>query len=174
MWLVIGIYWSLERLYAKQHPTHVSKFEATCNIDLELGSYWISKPWVKGEPIVWSVYSILTEIDWKLVKPKMHTFAKGDLPPDSEEYQSHVRCEHGGLCLNPTNRCRISSQVNMFCTLWILLIVHTQAFNLLRSLFPAWEPMSGDMEPCLVCDGLMNMGMEDRLEVRRRADDEKV
>ncbi|KAJ7940429.1 hypothetical protein B0H13DRAFT_2648065 [Mycena leptocephala] len=133
----------LERLYAKQHPTHVSKFEATCNIDLELGSYWISKPWVK---------------DWKLVKPKMHTFAKGDLPPDSEEYQSHVRCEHGGLCLNPTNRCRISSQ----------------AFNLLRSLFPAWEPMSGDMEPCLVCDGLMNMGMEDRLEVRRRADDEKA
>ncbi|KAF7338128.1 hypothetical protein MVEN_02037600 [Mycena venus] len=133
----------LEKLYAKEHPVHVSKFDATCQDGLDHGGYWISRLWLK---------------DWKLNKPKMHTFAKSDPPPDSEEYQSHVRCEHGGLSLNSANRCRIS----------------TQAFDLLHSLFPSWEPMSGDLEPCLVCDGLMNMGMEDRLEVRRRADDEKA
>ncbi|KAJ6525652.1 hypothetical protein B0H19DRAFT_585928 [Mycena capillaripes] len=133
----------LERLYAKQHPTHVAKFEAACNVDPDLGSYWVSKPWIK---------------DWKLVKPKMHIFAQGDPPPDSEDYQSHVSCEHGGLTLSSTNRCRIS----------------TEAFTFLRSLFPAWQPMSGDLEPCLICDGLMNMGIEDRAEVRRRADDEKA
>ncbi|KAJ7444900.1 hypothetical protein FB451DRAFT_1343700 [Mycena latifolia] len=127
----------LERLYQHQHPRVVDEFDAVCNVNVELGSYWISKPWVK---------------------PKMHIFAEGDPPPDSDDYQSHVRCEHGGLCLSLTNRSRIS----------------VQAFTLLRSLFPSWEPMSGDMEPCLICDGLKNMGMEDRLEARRRAEDEKT
>lgn len=88
----------------------------------------------------------------------MHIVAQGDPPPDSEDYKSHVSCEHGGLALNPANRCRIS----------------TEAFIFLRSLFPAWQAMPGDLEPCLICDGLVNMGMEDRIEVRRRADDEKV
>ncbi|KAJ7709699.1 hypothetical protein B0H17DRAFT_999051 [Mycena rosella] len=133
----------LERLYQKQHPLVVTEFDDICNVNIELGSYWISKPWVK---------------DWKLAKPKMHTFAEGDPPPDSEEYQSHVRCEHGGLCLNATNRMRIS----------------VQAFTLLRSLYPTWESMSGDMEPCLICEGLRSMGVNDRLEVRRRAEDEKA
>jgi hypothetical protein len=34
--------------------------------------------------------------------------------------------------------------------------------------------MPGDMDPCMVCDGLLNMGKEDRLEARRRAEEEKV
>lgn len=141
----------------KEHPTHVSKFEA-CQNDLERDTYWISKSWLKGKHVLRLADSILTVIDWKLVKPKMHTFAKGDLPPDSEEYQSHVRCEHGGLCLSPANRCRVSAEASGF----------------LRSLFPAWEPLSGDLESCLICEALKNMGEEDKLEVRRRADDEKV
>lgn len=45
---------------------------------------------------------------------------------------------------------------------------------MLRTLYPSWDPIPGDMEPCLVCDGLMNMGKEDRLEVRRLAENEKV
>ncbi|KAF8212019.1 hypothetical protein K438DRAFT_1223096 [Mycena galopus ATCC 62051] len=133
----------LEKLYGKEHPIHTSKFDAACQADDEQGSYWISKSWLK---------------DWKMKNPKMHTFAKDDPPPDSEAYQSHVRCEHGGLSINPANRCRIS----------------TQACDLLRSLFPAWDPVSGDLEPCLVCDGLVNMGLEDKLEIRRRADEEKA
>ncbi|KAJ6497048.1 hypothetical protein C8R47DRAFT_1184375 [Mycena vitilis] len=133
----------IERLYGKRHPVHASELDAVCNVDIDLGSYWISKSWLR---------------DWKLVRPKMHTFAQDDPPPDSEGYLSDVQCEHGGLSLNVSNRCRIS----------------TQGYVLLRSLFPAWEPISGDTEPCLVCDGLRNMGMEDRLEVRRRADDEKA
>ncbi|KAJ7510074.1 cysteine proteinase [Mycena galericulata] len=132
-----------DKLYRKEHSALVVRFDALYNVGLDLGSYWISKPWLK---------------DWKLVNPKMHIPGQDDPPPDSSEYQSHVRCEHGGLCLNPSNRMRIS----------------IQACNLLRSLWPLWEPMTGDMEPCLVCDGLKNMGKEDRLEVRRRADDEKA
>ncbi|KAJ6623503.1 hypothetical protein B0H10DRAFT_2010118 [Mycena sp. CBHHK59/15] len=133
----------LERVYQKQHPTLVAEFDAVWNAELELGSYWISKAWLK---------------DWKLLKPKMHVFALGDPAPDSEPFASHVQCEHGGLSLNQTQRCQIS----------------IRAFALLRSLYPSWEPMSGDMEACLVCDGLINMGKEDRLEVRRRAEDEKA
>ncbi|KAF7363613.1 hypothetical protein MSAN_01018400 [Mycena sanguinolenta] len=134
----------LEKLYLKEHPIHVSNFEAASPNDLEHGSFWISKPWLK---------------DWKLVKPKMHAFAKSDdPPPDSEEYHSHVHCEHNGLCISSAHRCRIS----------------TAAFGVLHSLYPAWEPLSGDAEVCLICDGLMNMGLEDKLEVRRRADEEKA
>ncbi|KAJ7087835.1 hypothetical protein C8R44DRAFT_28584 [Mycena epipterygia] len=132
----------LERLYHTQHPLLVAEFQSVCGIDTEGSGYWISRLWLK---------------DWRLNKPKMHT-AEGDPPPDSDEYQSHVRCEHGGLSLNPTNRSRIS----------------IEAVTLLRTLYPSWNPISGDMEPCLVCDGLMNMGKEDRLEVRRRAENEKA
>ncbi|KAJ7775067.1 hypothetical protein B0H16DRAFT_1672615 [Mycena metata] len=131
----------LEKFYASQHKLHIAKFDEICNVDLELGSYWISKSWLK---------------DWRLVKPKMHT-VDGDLPPNSDEYESDVRCEHQGLCPNPSNRCRIS----------------IQAFDLLHSLFPAWDPISGNEETCLICDGLKNMGDADRAEARRRADEEK-
>ncbi|KAJ7724461.1 hypothetical protein DFH07DRAFT_854832 [Mycena maculata] len=131
----------LEKLYRAQHSLHVADFDA-CNTDIDLGSYWISKPWLR---------------DWKLQTPKMHTAGEPDPSPDSGEYLPHVQCQHGGLCLNTSNRTRIS----------------IQAFTKLRSLYPAWEPMPGDMELCLVCHGLKNMGEEDRLELRRRADDEK-
>ncbi|KAJ7156934.1 hypothetical protein C8R43DRAFT_1183392, partial [Mycena crocata] len=132
-----------ERLYLKQHPLLVNEFEALWNVDIQLGSYWMSKPWLR---------------EWKKSKPGFHTYAESDPPPDYDEFDSHVCCEHGGLCLNPTNRIRIS----------------VQALTLLRSLYPSWEPMPGDMEPCIVCDGLKNMGNEDRIEVRQRADDEKT
>ncbi|KAJ7172277.1 hypothetical protein C8R46DRAFT_1175273 [Mycena filopes] len=132
----------LDKLYLALHRDHVAKFDNIWNVDLELGSYWISKTWLK---------------DWKLVRPKMHT-ADGDLPPDFEEYDSEVRCDHKGLSLNSTHRIRIS----------------IQAFDLLHSLFPAWDPISGNEDVCLICDGLKNMGSEDRLEARRRADDEKA
>ncbi|KAK7020447.1 hypothetical protein R3P38DRAFT_2969526 [Favolaschia claudopus] len=132
----------LEKLYALEHPVHISKFDAVVQVDIDLESYWISKAWLK---------------DWKLAKPKMHICTKGDRPPDFEEYKTHVRCEHDGLCLNSTNRIRISKAAAEF----------------LRSLFPQWEPTSGDLEPCLICDGLKNMGAEDRIELRRHADEEK-
>ncbi|KAJ7047010.1 hypothetical protein C8F04DRAFT_1062446 [Mycena alexandri] len=132
----------LEKFYASQHKVHVAKFEEIWNVDLELESYWISKSWLK---------------DWKLVKPKMHT-VDGDLPPNSAEYESDVRCEHQGLCLNTSNRCRIS----------------IQAFDLLHSLFPAWDPISGNEETCLICNGLKNMGVADRIEARQRAEEEKT
>ncbi|KAJ7632814.1 cysteine proteinase [Roridomyces roridus] len=127
----------LEKLYQKQHPALVDSFDAVYNVNLDLGSYWISRSWLR---------------DWKLKNPKMHTSGKPDPPPDDGD-----RCEHGGLCLDVSKRTQIS----------------VEAFSLLRPLFPMWEPMSGDEEPCLVCDGLKNMRIEDRVEVRRRAEDEK-
>lgn len=41
----------------------------------------------------------------------MHVASTGDPGPDSPDYDSHVRCEHGGLSLNTTARRRISVEV---------------------------------------------------------------
>ncbi|KAF7304975.1 hypothetical protein MKEN_01212200 [Mycena kentingensis (nom. inval.)] len=94
--------------------------------------------------------------DWRLKLPKMHT-PTGDPSPGSEEYLAHVQCEHSGLSHNQTQRCRISSE----------------GVRLLQKLYPSWQPLAGDLAPCLVCDGLLHMGAEERLEVRRRAEEEK-
>ena len=44
--------------------------------------------------------------------PRMHVPAQDDPPPDSCDFDKHVRCEHGGLTLNTTNRCKISEEVS--------------------------------------------------------------
>jgi hypothetical protein len=85
-----------ERLYQVQHPRVVNKFDQ-CEEDADSDSgYWISKHWLK---------------DWRLMKPKMHLTSEGDPSPDAPDFDSHVRCEHGGLSMNSTNRRRISFQV---------------------------------------------------------------
>lgn len=44
--------------------------------------------------------------------PKMHIASTEDPAPDSEEFRSHVLCEHGGLTLNTINRRKISVEVS--------------------------------------------------------------
>ncbi|KAG7447960.1 cysteine proteinase [Guyanagaster necrorhizus] len=96
--------------------------------------------------------------DWKLAKPKMHTTSEGDPSPDAPEYDKHVRCEHGGLVLNTTSRTRIS----------------VKGLEILARLFPTWEAFSTEMEPCAVCEASIDMTKADRLELRKRAEDEKA
>ncbi|KAF7294772.1 hypothetical protein MIND_01014800 [Mycena indigotica] len=130
------------KLYAKQHPQQVIEFDEVCQpVPLQV-SYWISKPWLK---------------DWRLNRPKMTT-PTGDPSPGSDDYLGHVQCEHGGLALNTTQRCRISRR----------------GVELLQTLYPSWKPLSDELESCLVCDSLVNMGAEERQQVRRRAEEEKA
>ncbi|KAI5119495.1 hypothetical protein M0805_009519 [Coniferiporia weirii] len=96
--------------------------------------------------------------DWQLSKPKMHSPSHGDLPPDAPGFYSHVRCEHDMLALNVTSRRRVSSE----------------AFELLKRLFPAWDPPTWDAKACDVCTAMMSVSKESRLEQRKKAEDEKA
>jgi hypothetical protein len=84
-------------------------------------------------------------------------------------------CEHGGLALNISNRIRISHQVGQR-----LLIrprgytYDSQAFVLLKTLFPLWVTLSDTVAPCAVCDTLAENSREDKRELRRKAEEEKV
>lgn len=52
-------------------------------------------------------------VDWRLVKPKMHVQGDDDPSPDTADYASDVRCEHGNLTMNTSQRVRIGAQVRM-------------------------------------------------------------
>ncbi|KAK0210866.1 hypothetical protein DFS33DRAFT_1252154 [Desarmillaria ectypa] len=96
--------------------------------------------------------------DWKSAKPKMHVVSEGDPSPEAPEYDKHVRCEHGGLALNTTSRTRIS----------------VEGMEILTRLFPTWEAFSTEMEPCAVCEAFIDITKADRLELRKRAENEKA
>lgn len=49
-----------------------------------------------------------------------------------------------------------------------------QGYYLLKSLFPNWETLSTDAEVCIACDQLVHISKEDKREVRKRAEVEKV
>ena len=114
-------------------------------------------------------------IDWRLLKPKMHFTSQEDPGPDSVEFHNHVYCDHGGLTLNTTNRRKMSVQViisHLASISWFLN--EFQAVNILESLFPQWEPLRTDVDPCAVCEAEISLSKEDKREVRRRVEDEKV
>lgn len=93
-----------------------------------------------------------------MAKPKMHVVSEGDPSPEAPEYDKHVRCEHGGLVLNTTSRTRIS----------------VEGLEILTRLFPTWEAFSTEMEPCAVCEASIDITKADRLELRKRAENEKA
>ncbi|TDL21582.1 cysteine proteinase [Rickenella mellea] len=96
--------------------------------------------------------------DWRCPKPKMHVRSRGDPPPDDEEYARHVQCEHGGLSLNLSVRRRISEK----------------AVALLQKIYPNWNPPPWSEESCAVCDALVIISKEDKLELRKKAENEKA
>ena len=51
---------------------------------------------------------------------------------------------------------------------------HFQAFTLLRTLFPSWVTLSDAVGLCAVCDTLAETSREDKRELRKKAEEEKV
>lgn len=49
-----------------------------------------------------------------------------------------------------------------------------QAYDVLRELFPSWEAIPTDAETCPVCEALIHISKEDKREIRRQAEEEKV
>lgn len=49
-----------------------------------------------------------------------------------------------------------------------------KAVQLLQSIFPSWDPLNGDTETCAICDAEVHVSKEDKKEVRRRIEEEKV
>jgi len=96
--------------------------------------------------------------DWRLAKPKMHTPYQDDPAPDSPEYDDHVRCEHGGLGPNITHRRRISEE----------------GAQIIRILYPSWNPPSTDVEICVLCQASISKSRESNRGLRKQAEDEKV
>jgi hypothetical protein len=102
----------LEKLYQYEHPRHVAQFDAVVNEADSIG-YWISRHWVKGtrHSSLVRANSQNVDADWRQLKPKMHVPSQNDPAPDSQGFQDHVTCEHGGLALNISARTRISQKV---------------------------------------------------------------
>jgi hypothetical protein len=50
----------------------------------------------------------------------------------------------------------------------------SQAFALLKTLFPSWVTLSDALGPCDVCDTLAENSREDKRELRKKAEEEKV
>jgi hypothetical protein len=50
----------------------------------------------------------------------------------------------------------------------------SQAFTLLKTLFPSWVTLSDAVGPCVVCDTLAETSREDKRELRKKAEEEKV
>jgi len=103
----------------------------------------------------------------------MHVASHEDPGPDSVEFHNDVYCEHGYLTLNSTNRRKMSVQVSMSSSHYSFLKV-SQAVDLLKTLFPQWEPLYSEVDPCAVCEAEISLSREDKREVRRRVEDEKV
>jgi hypothetical protein len=49
-----------------------------------------------------------------------------------------------------------------------------QAFTLLKTLFPSWVTLSEGVGPCPACDALAENSREDKRELRKKAEEEKV
>ena len=88
----------------------------------------------------------------------MHVPHQDDPAPDSPEYSSHVRCEHGGLCPNIAHRKRISEQ----------------GAQIIHILYSSWNPPSTDVGVCAVCQASASKSQESNRGLRKRAEDEKV
>ena len=92
------------------------------------------------------------------MKPKMHIPYQDDPSPDSLEYDAHVRCEHEGLCPNIAHRKRISKE----------------GAQIIRILYPSWNPPSTDVGVCVVCQASVSKSHESNRGLRKQAEDEKV
>ncbi|KZT28434.1 cysteine proteinase [Neolentinus lepideus HHB14362 ss-1] len=132
-----------EQLYQREHPKLVAQFNKLCTDDRDSKRYWISKTWLK---------------DWKLSKPKMHQPGSQDPAPDSVPFALHVRCEHGGLCLDSTLRRTIPEP----------------AYDMLKAYFLSWQTLSVEDVPCAICEISRHGCKEEQSELKGKAELEKT
>lgn len=88
----------------------------------------------------------------------MHTPSQPDPAPDDPYYMDDVMCEHGGLVTNSSSRRRISAE----------------AYQVLKGVFPDLTAPHATHEACAVCEALVQISKEDRREIRKQAEVEKV
>ena len=121
-----------------------------------------------------STFHANNDADWRSAKPRMHVASEGDPDPESGDFQQHVRCEHTGLSVNIMNRCQISRQV--VTSYFRLTLSHNleQGVDYLKKLFPRWDPAPAHEEACSICAAQAYASREDRREVKKRAEEEKV
>lgn len=53
-------------------------------------------------------------------------------------------------------------------------LISNQACEILKKLFPDWVPLSTNEDPCAVCEAYIHNSKEDKRELRKKAEDEKV
>lgn len=53
-------------------------------------------------------------------------------------------------------------------------MISDQACEILKKLFPDWAPLSTNQEPCAICEAYIHSSKEDKRELRKKAEDEKV
>lgn len=56
----------------------------------------------------------------------------------------------------------------------MLVLISDQACEILTKLFPEWVPLSTNQEPCPICEAYIHNSKEDKRELRKKAEDEKV
>ncbi|KAI5474385.1 ubiquitin carboxyl-terminal hydrolase 48 [Pseudohyphozyma bogoriensis] len=115
-----------DKIYEKTHPDAVAQVKALDDDDDDESAVWISKTWYN---------------DWSKDKPshKVHTvgsLATSDAGPESDDFQSDVRCLHGGLSPNQKKRRTLGGE----------------AADFLGTLFPDWTPLSVEVDSCRKCE----------------------
>lgn len=107
----------------------------------------------------------------------MHVVGQTDPGPESDDFNRHVYCEHGGLTLSTTSRRRISAEVRILIYLFdgsALTIFIEQASHYLQDLFPYWNPLSDHTEECALCEAIIQLSREEKQELRKQSETEKV
>jgi hypothetical protein len=85
----------------------------------------------------------------------MHSVWEPNGPPPDHD----ILCEHGALFAKASQRRKISQR----------------GCELLKILFPQWEPIPSDSHLCEICDeSSLSMPPEKKRELRKKAEDEKV
>ena len=49
-----------------------------------------------------------------------------------------------------------------------------KGYDILREIFPDWQTLSTETEPCAVCEAAMHIAREDKRGIKKQAEDEKV
>ncbi|KZT53991.1 cysteine proteinase [Calocera cornea HHB12733] len=96
--------------------------------------------------------------DWSNTRPKMHVEGQPDPAPNANPWKSDVVCEHGDLTLSEKDR----------------KVISVDAYRMLRSIYPDWQPFSTAHDVCPVCEAVATETSGLREDLRKAAEQEKA